>query len=695
MSKNKMKSLTFSIKEQSIGWLEWEQADSSVNLLSLSFIEDLSFVLNQIEQIRPKALILVSKKPKGFCAGANITEIQKMKTKKEIESVLNKVHNLFFRLERLSCLKVVAIQGTCLGGGLELALCFDYRLIADSPAQIGLPEVQLGLIPGFGGCLRLPRLIGLKQSLNMILTGKKIDSRQAHKIGLMDERVPALVLEKRALEFAKETIKENKKISNQKSYKKQKAYLFLLEKNFKRMFCFLAKRQVLKKTKNFYPAPLKALEVIQKTYGLLISNTTLEIEKEAFCEISQTSESKKLIQVFKMMDKAKKISPSQSQKIIKRVGILGAGTMGRAIAYTFADKGFEVRLIDINEQNLCKSLSWTKKLWEQQKQKQKINSYELIQKRNKLSVSTSSYGFSTLDLVIEALPENQQLKKNVIKDISKKLNPQCLFASNSSSLCISDLAQASLHPKNFFGLHFFNPAHKMLLTEVILTEEQKELYLNPLQQVLKRIGKIPILVKDSPGFIVNRLLVSYLTEALFLYEEGCEIEHIDHCYRDKFGFSLGPFQLMDKIGLDICVEVISNFKKSGLNIDTTQWTHQLTEILGLGEKSGQGFYNYNNKKPTLNEKTKNLKRNPTTPHILDEIILQRGLYRMLNEGKKLLEEKIVKSEEDLDLALILGMGFPPFLGGLINYAKPIGFSKIKKQMEEFSKKYGQRFKACF
>ena len=693
-----MKSLKFGIKEDSIGWLEWDQPDSSVNLLSLSLMEEFSSILSQIEEEKPKALVLISKKPHNFCAGADIKEIQKIKTEKDINNVLDKVHDLLWRFESLDSFKISAIQGTCLGGGLEWVLCCDYRLLADSPhIQIGLPEVHLGLIPGFGGCLRLPRLIGLKESLNMILTGKSLTASQAYKIALVDEKVPPLVLEKRALDLAKEVATGSCPIQAKRNYRDRYPYSFFIERTLKTALCFLARKQILKKTKGFYPAPLKALKVIQRTYGSSVSKKNLEIEKRAFCEIRQTSESENLIQVFTIIDKAKKIKSdkainSEKQKNIKKVGVLGAGVMGRAIAYIFADKGFKVRLMDNNEQSLCSALDFTEKLWQEQKQKKGLASYELKRRRHNLSLSTNFLGLSSLDLLIEALPENKQLKQKTIADISKELNPSCLFASNSSSLCISDLAKSSLYPQNFFGLHFFNPAYKTKLVETILPEGQDHFPISQLGQVLKKLGKIPLYVKDSPGFIVNRLLAVFLTEALFLFDEGLEIEHIDHCYRDQFGLALGPFQLMDKIGLDICLEVIFNLSEAGLNIESPEWMEQLTAVLGQGEKSGEGFYIYDNKKVSINKRVRELKRIRKNQIISDNEIIQRGIYRMINEGKKLLKDKIAESEEDIDLALILGAGFPPFLGGPMNYAKNIAWLKIKKELEKFTDQYGQRFK---
>lgn len=688
-----MKCLNFTIKENSIGWLEWNQAESSVNLLSLSLIEELSSLLKQIEQAKPKALVLISKKANSFCAGADIKEIQKIQTEEEMQKVLSQVHNLFCQFEKLKLFKIAGIEGACMGGGLEWALCFDYLLLSDSKStQLALPEVKLGLIPGFGGCLRLPRRIGLKQSLPLILKGYSINSKQALKISLADERVPSLVLETRAMELAKSIVEGNKKIQGT-SYKKKKAYSFFIERTFKFILCFLAKKQVLKKTKGFYPAPLKALEVIQKTYGSFISEKNIDIEKQAFCKLFQTPESKNLIRIFRMINKAKKITHSASapETNINSVAVLGAGVMGRAIAWLIADKGFKVRLIDNNEQSLCSSISWARKLWEQKKYQ--LSSYELKQKIDNFSVSKNFWGFSNLDLVIEALPENQKLKQDLIKDVSKKLKPECLFASNTSSLSISELAKSSVQPENFFGLHFFNPAHKMPLVEVVLTKEQKQFPLNSIKKFLKKIEKTPLLVKDSPGFVINKILSVYLAEAFLLFEEGNDIETIDYCYREQFGLPLGPFQLMDKVGLDICTAFISHLEKAGQKLQCPSWVQQLPQILGQGEKSGQGFYIYSNKKISLNKKTKELQKNSLSTS--NKKIIQRGIYRMINEGKRLIEDQIVLSEEDIDLALVMGIGFPPFLGGAMNYAKSIGFLTIKKQLEEFSIQYGERFKACF
>lgn len=689
-----MKNLTFSKKEGNIGWLEWNQANSPVNLLSFSFMEELEEIIKNTDPSL-KALVFISKKQNHFCAGADINDIQKIKSKKELKNILDKVHDLFDRFEKLDLFKIVAIEGSCLGGGLEWALCFDWRLAGDSPStRLALPETRLGLIPGFGGCLRLPRLTGLKNSLSLIPSGKTLSSRQALQINLVDERVPSLVLEKRALELAQNIVTKREQ-PLKKTFKNQKAFSFFIEKTFKHLIGFYAKNQILKKTKGFYPAPLKALELIQKTYGKKQDKKDFNKEKSAFCELHESSVSQNLIRIFQMTKQAQKIKTnSQIKKPIERIGILGAGVMGRSIAWLLLDKAFSVRLVDTKEESLVNTLKWVKQMGEKQLAKKQINSYEFKRKINRLSVSPHLWGFSNMDLVIEALPENKQLKENVIREVSKKLSPHCLFASNTSSLSIKELSQHSSSPENFFGLHFFNPAHKMPLLEIILTDQQKDLFLAPLSHFVKKLGKVPVFAKDSPGFIVNRLLAVYLTEALLLYEEGFDIERLDDCYSKQFGFPMGPFQLMDKIGLDICTSFIHQLKSSGLNFKVPSWTPELTQTLGLGEKSGQGFYNYKGTPPRQNEKLKQLKRKSPLD-ISDEVIIQRGIYRMINEAFLLLKEEKVQSEEDIDLALVMGLGFPPFLGGPMKYARDIGLSHIKNSLEKLSHQYGERFKTHF
>ena len=664
-----MKQLRFSIKEEFVGWLEWSTDNSSVNLISPSFMEELSAIIKEISTSPIKVLALISKKEKSFCAGADIREIQNIKDKQTLNNILNESQQIFSQFESLKFSKITAIEGACLGGGLEWALCFDYRLASNSAqTKLGLPEIQLGLIPGFGGCIRLPKLVGLKSALKLILTGKSIKAKQALAIGLVNELVPSLVLEKRALELARQIINGKALPHPKNSYKDKRPYFYWLETLLKPAICFVFKKQTLKKTKGFYPAPLKAIKLIKNTYNSPISQDTLNKESLSFTELMQTQSTKNLIHLWTTIDKAKKqIITPKNYKPIQNIAVIGAGVMGQSIAYLLVNKGFKVRLIDDKAEVLCSALSQTKKMLEKQKNRGQMSSYELENKWNHFSVSQNFWGFQNLDLVIEALPENLELKQKLIAEISKQIHSECLLASNTSSLSILELAKSSIQPSRFLGLHFFNPAHKMPLLEVCMTETQKE-SLSSLFPFIKQIGKIPLFVKDSPGFVVNRLLVSYLTECLNLFEEGYDIKYIDQVFTKQFGMPLGPFELMDKIGLDICLNTLHHLEQKGISFKSPSWTKNLTKILGEGAKSKQGFYLYANQDKILNPKTKTLKRKApkgriNTPEKIDQLILQSAIDKLCIEGKKLLKNQIIQHEEEINLAMVLGTGFPPFLGG--------------------------------
>ena len=666
-----MKHLHFKVKEPSIGWLEWDQGNSSVNLISSSFIKELSSLIKTIESAQLKALIFSSKKENSFCAGADIKEIQKIQESKQVESLLKTAHHIFSKFENLKISKISVIEGVCLGGGLEWALCFDYRLASQSRfTKLGFPEVRLGLIPGLGGCIRLPKLIGLRKALKLILTGKSLTTKQALSIGLINEQVPSFVLKKRALELARQIV-QGKALSQPKNnFKEQQTYSYWLEFFLKPVICFLSKKQILAKTKGFYPAPLEAKQLIEKTCYTPLSKKALNQEDELFIKLLQTQSTKNLIHLWILTDKAKKtIRTAHNYKPIQKIAVIGAGLMGHSISCLLVDKGFTVRLIDNREEALCQALQHTKKLFEKQKSRRQINSYEFTNKLNNLSVSQNFWGLKTCDLIIEALPEDLRLKQKLIAKISKKANSKCLFASNTSSLSILELAKSNAHPSHFFGLHFFNPVHKMPLLEICMTEDQKKSHPQVLS-FIKQLGKIPLFVKDSPGFVVNRILVSYLSECLNLLEEGYDIKHIDSILKSQCGMPLGPFELMDKIGLDICLKTVSHLEQKGIYFKTPKWTKDLTTLLGQGEKSQKGFYiYYEDKEKTLNPKTKTLNRVKETATQKDKQLINRVIAKMSMEGNKLIQNKIVQKEEEIDLAMVLGAGFPAFLGGPMQYHK--------------------------
>ena len=703
-----MSFLRFNKIEDSIGLLEWDQKDSSVNLISIRFMEELEQVLNRLERDPPKALVLISRKLNHFCAGADIKEIEKIPSAKELKKLLDKAHSLLFRFENLKTSKIAVISGPCLGGGLEWALAFDYRLLANSShVQLAFPELRLGLIPGFGACLRLPRQIGLRASMDMILKSRALKAKSALAKGLADELAPPFALEQRAFELARQIVKGEKPERPLTSYRHKNPWGFFLESALFRPLIFFAKRQALKKTKGLYPAPLEFLKLLKKTgcKSNPLSLKNKEQEAKAFCKLFESPESRNLIYLWRQAQKAKKgpaqkdslRAPPKGLKKIERIGVVGAGAMGQAIAFLLADKGFFVRLIDSKPQRLCEALGFAQTQWKNQTQKGQMTSYEWRQKQNSLSLGQGFDGFSALDLVIEALPEDFSIKSRLVKEISSRMRPLALLASNTSSLSIKEMARLSAFPKNFFGLHFFHPAERLPLVELILPPLGASAFpIDSVREFLNKIGKIPIAVSDSPGFLVNRLLAGFLSSALLLFEKGVGIYKIDSVYRDQLGLALGPFELMDKIGLDICAVVLAHLRQRGLKFSAPEWARSLPDILGQGEKSGQGFYMYDDKKSPynvylrrffsygenpafikrkkpLNDKVKSLKRLSSSCSLTDSELLNFGLSRMIKEAELLLKKGLVKSAEDIDLALVMGAGFPAVSGGLMTYAKALNF----------------------
>ena len=690
-------SLNLKIKNN-IAFVEWDQPQSSANILSSKFLGEFKLFLDELEKQNIKALIFKSAKPRIFIAGADIKEIRDTKTKQGYQKILTQAHEVLCRFESLPFPKIALIHGACLGGGTEFALAFNYRLASDSSVtKIGLPEVKLGLIPGFGGCVRLPRLIGLLKSLDLILSGKVLPAKKAYRYGLVNEVAPVSILEKRGLQLAQEFI-QGKKLPSQK-YKPKGLLNILLETFLGRYIVFAkSKSQVLKQTKGFYPAPLVALEVVKKTYSFSQIKKALDVELSHFCKVAVTPESKNLVRLFFLMDEIKKKKTllsedkSASAQPIQQVGVLGAGIMGGGIAYLCSDKGYPARMKDIHQDSFSIAFKQAHRLWKKQKQQRRINKYEWKERASRLSASLDYTGFSSLDCVIEAITEDATIKQKVIKECSKHLTESTVFASNTSSLSIEKLSQSYPWPEQFIGMHFFNPVYKMPLVEIIKTEKASQESVEKIYQFAKSLGKTPIIVKDSPGFLVNRILVPYLTEALWLLDDGKKVKEIDYLFTHQFGFPMGPLRLMDEVGLDVCLKIIHIFRESGLDVEVPSWTDQIEKVLGLGRKTGKGFYIYKKKGLPLNEDISSLLPSPKKPSFSEEEGKERGLYRLINESLKVWDEGIVSSTDDVDLALILGIGFPPFLGGPIHYAKSLGLQKIETRLEEFSTKWGSRFK---
>jgi 3-hydroxyacyl-CoA dehydrogenase / enoyl-CoA hydratase / 3-hydroxybutyryl-CoA epimerase len=694
-----LESIRFKKAVDDIGLIEFDLVGEKVNKLSSHVMKRLKDVVGEVARSGVKACILISRKEKVFIAGADIEEIKSIKTKDGFRQAIGEAHEIFNALEDLPIPTIAAIHGACAGGGTELVLCCDYRICSDdSSTRIGLPETKLGVLPGFGGCFRLPRLIGVQAALDIILAGKLVMAPKAKKIGLVDECVPAAILEKRALQLAREVIGKGKR---RKWFKPQGLMSKVLEGPLRSVVFSQAKKMLLKQTKGFYPAPEKALEVVRRVTGMSDRTRALAIETEAFCEVGVTDISKNLINLFFAMEGVKKINGTGNTNVkpreVSHLGVLGAGVMGGGIGYVAADKGIATRLKDINTDGIALGLKSAHQVWQRALKKKQLNEFEYQQRASHLSGGLDFAGFKQMDVVIEAIVEDMNVKKKVIGQTAGECRPDCIIATNTSSLSVTEMAKGHPSPKNFLGMHFFNPVHMMPLVEVIRGPETSDEAVATIFELSKKMGKTPVVVRDGPGFLVNRLLLPYMGEALFLLQDGMSIETVDRYFTHKFGMPMGPFRLMDEVGLDVGMKVLKIFRDSlGERIEVSDLSKKLVTPQRMGKKSGRGFYLYDSKgKETgVDQSIYSELGLPAPTNALSEAeCLERPLYLMVNEAAEtLLKDKIVDTPAEVDLAMILGTGFPPFRGGLLKWADSVGSKVILEQLDHYATKCGRRFK---
>ena len=695
---------------EGVGVIEWDLRNEKVNKLSTPVILKLQKIINEIQDgvknSKYKAIVMISRKPRIFIAGADIAEIQDITDPKKAQSMCGVGQNLLNQIEDIPIPFIAAINGACLGGGCEVVLACDYRIATDdSSTRIGLPETKLGVIPGFGGCWRLPRLIGLEAALDIILGGKSVNGKKALKLKLIDRLVSASQLEEQAFKFASQLITSGSKKRVDMFKPKTWVNSFLNSFIGTPIVFHQAKKMVMKKSGGHYPALLRAIEVIRSTYKLSDRQKVMKIEAHGFSQVVTTEVSKNLIRLFYMTEAIKKQTGISNTKDVKtlpvqQVGVLGAGTMGGGIAHLFADKGLKVRMKDITTKALSLGLKEAHRLWSTQLKRRRITKFDLQKKQSLLSASTSYEGFKQMDFIVEAVIEDMNIKKTVMAQLSKKCHDKCIIATNTSSLSVTEMAEAHNKPENVVGMHFFNPVHKMPLVEVIRGEKSSNEAIATTFYLAKKMGKIPVVVKDRPGFLVNRLLLPYLNEAVYLLAEGYPIEWIDEVFV-HFGMPMGPFRLLDAIGIDVAVKVANIFYQNfGERVKPSPLMSSLSDPKisegHYGKKSKKGFYIYNSKSQEIGvninfyDQFKITERQEPSEEVEDEI-LTRPLYAMINEAGLALEEQLVEKPEDVDLAMIMGTGFPPFRGGLLRYVDTVGVDKIAKKLDILHKEHGRHF----
>jgi len=683
-------------RDDGIAILTMDVPGETMNTLKAQFGPEISTLLTQIKaDPLIRGLVLISGKADSFVAGADISMLDACNTAEDAKALSQQGHVVFNELASLNIPVIAAIHGACLGGGLELALACHQRVCSDDGKTVlGVPEVQLGLLPGGGGTQRLPRLVGITTALDMMLTGKQIRPKQALKMGLVNDVVPQSILLQTAIEMAL----AGKRAGH--SVKKSLLNQLLEGTNLGRNLIFnQALKQVAQKTQGNYPAPAKIIDCVRQGFAKGIQKG-LEVEASHFAQLVVSPESQALRSIFFATTDMKKESGAEgavARKITKAV-ILGGGLMGGGIASVTTTKAkIPVRVKDINEKGLSNALAYAYKLLDKGVKRRHMTPAVRDNLMALMTTTTEYTGVKDADIVVEAVFEDLALKHQMVKDIERECSEHTIFASNTSSLPISQIAEAATRPQNVIGLHYFSPVEKMPLVEVIAHATTSPETIATTVAFARKQGKTPIVVKDGAGFYVNRILALYMNEAAQLLLEGQSIEHLDKALV-KFGFPVGPITLLDEVGIDVGAKIAPILEKElGERFKAPAAFDKLLKDDRKGRKNAKGFYQYG-------QSSKQTKAVDQSVYAVlgikpgsdkdPKALAERCVVQMLNEAVRCLDEGIIASARDGDIGAIFGIGFPPFLGGPFHYIDRLGASKVVNMLEGYQRQFGDRFAPC-
>lgn len=653
--------------QQHILWLTIDRQNSSVNSLNQAVLAELDQIIDEIAHDNYVAgMILKSGKKSGFVAGADISQFLELKTAEEAFELLRQGQLVFNKLAALSIPTVAMIEGFCLGGGLELALACRYRVAENSPrTKIGLPEVLLGIHPGWGGTQRLPELIGSLTALPMICRGEIVSARKAAKLGIVDAAVPKRVLEQAAIDYVTKKPAVHQPVWWQR----------LVNHDWIRPLVgkYMYNQLTSKVNPQHYPAPFAVIKNWER-YGTKGEEAMLQ-EARSIGELMVHPTGRNLVRLFFLRERLKGLAKGIDQPLT-HVHVIGAGTMGGDIAAWCALSGFKVTLQDRAAQLLTPAIKRANQLFD----KKLETEHERIKARDRLIPDIQGLGVAYADVVIEAIYEDLEAKQKLYTSLEPRMKKGALLATNTSSLPLAELNKVLEDPDRLVGIHFFNPVSRMELVEVVKDDSTHQKVVNQAIAFVKKINRLPLPVKSTPGFLVNRVLMPYLLESMELLEEGLAPEHIDRAATD-FGMRMGPIELADRVGLDICLSV-AEILTAHLGGKVPEKLRDYVKQGYLGVKTGRGIYTYRNGQPL---KTKITDQKPPSD------LIDRMILRMLNEAVACLREGVVADKDLLDAGMIFGTGFAPFTGGPMHYAESRGISNIVGTLEEFSQKYGERF----
>lgn len=679
------------IGDDGIARVRFDDPDEKVNLLSVAAMARLSEILTTLEtgarERTVRGVVLASGKQGVFLAGADVNAFVTVAAAGDASVAAAKAREgqaIFTRLANLPVPSVAAINGACLGGGLEMALACTSRLAGDNAkVSIGLPEVKLGLIPGWGGTQRLPRLIGLSRALDLILTGRSLTAKQARKLGLVDAVVPVEGIEQAACV-------EALRLAGGAKPRRPKWPLADRIPGAGSLVMSIARRKALKQTGGHYPAPASAIDAIG--YGLRNGlERGLAHEATLVGRLLVGDVSKNLVGIFLASRSSGPAEPSVTRvEPIHRIGVLGAGTMGGGITAAAAMSGLSVRLNDVNAEALARGMRQVATLTREAARKGRIPRHEALLRAALVGPTVDLSGFARCELVIEAVVEDLQVKRDVLRRIESITSPSMIFATNTSSLSVADIAANATRPGRVIGLHFFNPAEKMPLVEVVRLPATDPDAITAAVGLVRRMGKTPVVVADTPGFIVNRILMPYLAGAMELLTQGHGVVDVDRAMV-VFGMPMGPFALLDRIGIDVAAKVSDVLKAAfparRMGPQGPDLLHAMMQAGLSGAKTGQGFYKYKSggnhpagTSPELARLLSATYRPPARPPVPGDGIAATLVDAMVNEGTMLLSEKAVDRPDVIDLAMVFGAGFPPFRGGLLRHADAEGHTAIAKRL---------------
>lgn len=652
-----------------VAWLLLDKAGASANVLSEDVLRELGEIVEGLHQDMPRALVIRSAKPGSFCVGADISEFRTLRNERDVINKLSDAHILIQQLADLPCPTIAVVHGAALGGGLELALCCDYRL-AIHGASFGLPEILLGLHPGLGGTARLPALIPPLEAMQMMLTGKNIRDRKALNLGLVDRLV-----EERHLAAALEDAIAGKLHQRRNDWRAQPfLYAWVRRLVARRMRAEAAKQA----PPQHYPAPQALISLWEKHAGS--PGNMLHAELLSFARLLNTQTSRNLVRVFFLREKLKEQGKSRSLSSdrIQHLHVIGAGAMGGDIAGWCAYQGLRVSLHDTRPESIAKAIGNAAELC----RKKHLSSADTRDVLDRLIPDPDNRGVEQADLVLEAVPEDLELKLRIHGEVEPRMKPGAILATNTSSIMLEDLRGELSDPTRLVGIHFFNPVARMQLVEVVSHSVISATIQRRARQFVDQIGKLPVPVCSSPGFLVNRALTPYLVEAICLLDEGVPAEAIDKVAID-FGMPMGPIELADQVGLDVCLGVADMLRErvNPHQPEAPEWLRNKVEQGELGRKTGKGLYTWHEGKAK-----KRTPRKPAPKDTLDRLILP-----MLNACMACLREEVVGDNDLLDGSMIFATGFPPFTGGPLHYARQRGIDEVVKRMKDLQEDHGERF----